>query len=387
MGTNHPPLPVVSTRNAVAAVSCGQCHYAEPCGGLEDEQPTLWGCFAACQDNKHCGLYDWTCPCRPTEFGRRWNEVGGLKQRPVGELRACTEPSLPLYLPMVVTHGLRTVGIVSIETAAITTFELIRGRRGKAQVVASSPEELRRRCRLPLTSRILLVSVANDKVLAKWWSTRKRHNLPEQLAKLGVFGITVPNFSFFSDAPRPHTLWNRARMIRCAEEFSAAGLSVILHVNAQTKADWTYWADILREQPEHRYVAKEFQTGLLNPAKARQALQDIVRLQDRIGRELHPILIGAARLMDEVPRYFSAFTLIDSRPWMTTIKRQQAVSGDEKLTWRSHPTGQGESLDLLLEHNRTTYTEDIHHRVSRSSSGLMSGRGEVPTLDASSTTT
>lgn len=379
--TSDKKLPLMNFGQAPAAsVACGQCHYLTQCGGLDETQPSLWGCFTKCRDGL-CGTYDWTCPCRMPEFVRRWSEVGGVRQRPVGELMACTAPKLPLYMPMVVTHGLKTVRTVPVDTAAITTYELIRGRQGVRRARAKDPSELRRALKLPLTSRILLVSVANDIQLATWWATRKKNELPTQLAQLGIMGVTVPNFSFFTDAPRTHTLWNRARMMRCAEEFSAAGLGVILHLNAQTTADWTFWADILREQPLHRYVVKEFQTGLLNPGKARQALNDLARLQDGVGRELHPLLIGGARLVEQAPRYFRSFTIIDSRPWMTTIKRQQAVLVDGELKWHSHPTEQGESLDLLLAHNLDVYRESIQERAKGAKARLVMSSDSRPLND------
>lgn len=361
--TKATKLPVLSAvmPSAVPLVSCGPCRFLPSCGGM-DEQLDIAGCFASCKAERRCDEYEWTCPCRPN-YAARWAEVGGYPARQPDFLHACNEPELPPYVPMVITHGLETSQTVSVSTAAITTFELIQGRGARYGVVDQGATELRERLKLPSRCRILLVSVANDRVLAKYWSRRHINDIPQRLAALGVFGITVPNFSFFSDAPRTHTLWNRARMLRCAGEFSSAGLSVVLHLNALTRQDWVFWGELLREHPAHRYVAKEFQTGLLNPSKARAALAELARLQDVIGRDLHPLIIGGQRLLPQLPRYFKRFTLIDSRPWMSTIKRQLYVEQNGRLVEKPHPTESGELLDLLLAQNLDMYKSHVKKQI------------------------
>lgn len=162
-------------------------------------------------------------------------------------------------------------------------------------------------------------------------------------------------------------------MLRCAEEFSAAGLSIILHLNALTRADWDYWAKLLSDHPQHRYIAKEFQTGLMNPGKSTAALHELAALQEKLGRDLHPFIIGGARLARDLPRYFKDFTIIDSRPWMATIYRQQFNLQRGKLISHSHLTGKGEMLDLLLQHNLEQYKQYIFNspQLSRASNEIQ----------------
>lgn len=351
-----PPEGLSTPPHLMAA--CQRCSFESACGGLGEAQEALFGCFSHCQAELQCGSYDWTCPCRP-DFAARWAEVGGWQSQPRAVLRACTEPTLPKYIPMVVTHGLKTRDIVPVSVAAVTTFEFIKGRGRRKYLSAENAALFREQCRLPPDSRVLLVSVGHDGRLATYWQTRLVSELPRRLAALGAIGITVPNFSFFSDAPRTHTLWNRARMLRCADEFSAAGLSIILHLNALTQADWDYWADLLRDYPDHRYVAKEFQTGLLDPDKGMAALKDLAALQDKLGRDLHPLIIGGPRFAAQLPKYFRNFTIIDSRPWMRTIKRRLLEVVKGKLKERRHLTAPGELLDLLLAHNLKVCSEHL----------------------------
>lgn len=380
---SHVSLPVLPSANITrplpSMASCQRCRFEDVCGGLDELQGSLFGCFSSCRAELQCGNYDWTCPCRP-DFVSRWAEVGGWPPRPPVSLRACTEPTLPTYMPMVVTHGLKTRDVVPVPVAAVTTFELIKGRGKRRHVDAENAAEFREQCRLPQDSRVLLVSVGHDGRLASYWRTRLQSELPQQLANLGVLGITVPNFSFFTDAPRTHTIWNRARMLRCAEEFSTAGLSVILHLNALTNADWDYWGSLLRDHPQHRYVAKEFQTGLLDPDKSDMAIKELAVLQDKLGRELHPLIIGGPRLAAKLPGYFKHFTIIDSKPWMATIKRRLLEAKNGKIKERQHLTDKGELLDLLLSHNLEQSTERLAAAFGKKN--VMPAQSDPPRADA-----
>ena len=76
------------------------------------------------------------------------------------------------------------------------------------------------------------------------------HETAAALARLGTIAMTVPNFSFFENAPRPHTLWNLKRMLIVAEELTTAGLPAVVHLNALTAADWKLWTHFLRVRPE-----------------------------------------------------------------------------------------------------------------------------------------
>ena len=88
-----------------------------------------------------------------------------------------------------------------------------------------------------------------------------RIHLAEIFADLDIAAITPPNFSFFLDVPRPHSLYNRKRMLRVADEFLRHGIPVAPHLNATNEADWDFWISLFRDSPELSVYCKEFQTG------------------------------------------------------------------------------------------------------------------------------
>ena len=57
-------------------------------------------------------------------------------------------------------------------------------------------------------------------------------DLAQRIANLKFAAVTVPNYSYFTDAPRTDILWNRKRAMIVTEELSAAGALVIPHLNA-----------------------------------------------------------------------------------------------------------------------------------------------------------
>jgi hypothetical protein len=90
----------------------------------------------------------------------------------------------------------------------------------------------------------LLLSIGKDNRLEHHWRYSASRHLAEYLASLGISHITAPNFSFALNDPRPEHLVNRSRSLREAERFTAAGLSVVPHVNAFNQADWEAWRDV-----------------------------------------------------------------------------------------------------------------------------------------------
>ncbi len=169
-------------------------------------------------------------------------------------------------------RGLDREVAVEAKVAAISIKDLFRAREdGHLEVVAEDPVSLRRRFGLRDDSQVLLVCIADDRPLERYWAHRRLDDLPARIAKLGLLGVTLPNYSFFSDAPRTHTMWNRRRMFRTGEELSGAGIAVVPHLNALTSEDWRFWKDFLVAHREVDVVAKEFQTGLRDKNKAASA--------------------------------------------------------------------------------------------------------------------
>jgi hypothetical protein len=220
--------------------------------------------------------------------------------------------------------------------------------------------ELRDRFLLGDRTKPLLVSVATDPELEKYWAHESEHDVPSQLSALEPWAMTTPNFSFFDQVPRPHILHNRARIVSSALALSAGGVASILHVNAQTPADWRFWAELLRNQPHVRFVAKEFQTGTRNDwRRANEMIDGLRSVRDAIGRELHPIIVGGTQYAPHITKHFSAATFVDSRPFMCTMKRRRLELNWPLVRWVENPTPEGAALDDLLEHNIRAYTRYV----------------------------
>src|SRR5436305_1475916 len=71
------------------------------------------------------------------------------------------------------------------------------------------------------------------------------------------------------------------------------------------------------------YVVKEFRTGKVNPGRGRRAIEDLKQLQQDLGRDIHPIVVGGAQFIEQVAVAFKNFTLIDSTPAMKALKRRR----------------------------------------------------------------
>lgn len=349
-----------SLAKAPLAGACALCS-----GGTCGARPGLWGCFSECI-GCNPNTCDWTCPHpdKMDTFVDRWREVGGFPARTTKPLRAPNVVDFPTYVP-VIQHGYKFDQPLNLPAVALPTFKVLRKRRnGTYGGRSDGSAALRREFGAAPNARVLLVSVARDKHLEAYWRARRLDNVPQQIATMGVDAVTVPNFSFFEDSPRTHLLWNLRRMAKVAEELSDAGVGVIPHVNALIEADWDYWVDLLKAQEQIRFVAKEFQTGLARREAGRRAFDQLCRLQDRVGRALHPILIGGGRFASDLPRHFARFTIVDSVPFMRTLHRQVAmVSEAGNLRWLPQETPQGSSLNALWSLNIEQYRRWLNQRA------------------------
>src|SRR5207244_4512158 len=104
--------------------------------------------------------------------------------------------------------------------------------------------------------------------------------------------------------------------------------------------------NFLREHPEVTCVTVELQTGaLLDEEFGAYTFQQLVNLQNHLGRRLHFLLVGAARFYPQAAATLKSFSLIDSRLFICAHKRKMLVkthNGD--FTWKHYPTQNGASL-------------------------------------------
>lgn len=291
-------------------------------------------------------------PLLPDRFDELWEDVGGLLDFRVGRLLGVNPATLPDYVPVLQHEGSRSrppeVAVVSIPL-----FQVLRNRRdGSYGPRFVDGAALRQRFNLGRNTQIVLRGVDDDRKLERFWQYHRVHNVGAALAKLDLAGVTVPNFSFFTDATRFQILRNRKRIVLTCERLSEAGVKVIPHLNALTRTDWKFWAEFLNEHPEITVICKEFQTGLKEAANGLKAYRELVDLQDAVGRPLHPILVAGGRYYQEALRDFSAgFTVLDSTAFMGALARQVLVDAGARQKWMKRPTPCGVPIDDHFDAN------------------------------------
>lgn len=325
-------------------LGCQACPFLPDCGGVFSDYDCLGSC---CGDPEHCQI---ACP-RSHHFGEVVQDSGGWNRRipTLKQNRAC---SLPLYVPCI-QNGSQRHEPLSVPVVAVPTFTVT---RHVTRQRFSSAADFRNHFGLSPQSRVILLSVKDDPDLESYWKYSESRLLPEYLATLGVEHITAPNFSLANNVPRTEHLVNLARSLRCIEEFSRAGMSVIPHLNSCNERQWRFWADFLKEHPEITLVAKEFQTGAAIPRIAQWHIEQLQMVQERIGRGLHLLAVGGRRHMGLLLK-LEQFTIIDSVPFLRTIFRRRMSRVDGR--WAIHLTRRGEPLDGLLRHNVDVYSAGV----------------------------
>lgn len=343
------------------SAKCTGCIFFADCGGIEPRRSLFReDCFDinCCRD----GSCDNVCPYKG-DFPSRCQEVGGIR---FDELRPIEQTPVPIprYVPLV-HHGYSRVEALDCPVVALSTSEVFRlDRSGVYRPIAETAEALRSLFRLQPSTKIILRGTAKDPPLERYWKHRRRDGAPGRMAALGLSLVVGPNYSHFLNVPRTDNLFNRKRQLICLGEMAGAGLNVVPHLNAVMPGDWSFWKDYLRSNPSIRQVAVEFQTGNKRGAEGTKAVLRLSRLQDQLGRCLHPILIGGAQFLTRVAWEFGDFTLIDSTPFMKGVNRLAFDATKAGRAWVERPTPPGEPIDPLIAQNIAEYSTWVDRRCS-----------------------
>lgn len=356
-------MSVLATRrkkyrpHGTVAASCPHCAYFGICGGIDTGFPLL-NCFDMfCPGDGRCHH---VCPCQP-DFIESMRDIRGLRFDDLNEIDQ-VPLDLPIYIP-VVHHGYRRVVPLNWPVVALDTYECFRLRSGVYTPIARSPEELRAAFRIGNKTQVVMRGTAKDKPLEKYWENRRPSRVPEQIFALVVLAAIGPNFSHFLGVPRTDNLFNRKRQLICLEEFCVAGVPPIPHLNAVMPGDWRFWREYLSTNSSVRVVAIEFQTGNRTPREGRKALNTLARIQEDIGRFLHPVLVGGGQFIDFVAERFDKFTLMDSEPFMKAIKRRAFEPKAGGRSWRESYSLERQPIDNLVLRNIEGYSEWVESRL------------------------
>lgn len=330
---------------------CADCVALPSCGGHELPLMRAFGCTRKLTDGKEVDSDDMN-PLDDRRFWELWNDVDGLLDFQVGRIRGADPRKFPTYVPVIQHEGSRSrppeAGVV-----AIPLFQILRNRRGGSYGSRFfDGAMLRHRFNLRPETGVILRGVDDDRKLERFWQLAWKNGVGADLAKLGVIGVTIPNFSFFTDATRFQILRNRKRIVLTAERLSAAGVDVIPHLNALSRSDWDFWADFLGGHPEITVVAKEFQTGLKAGEEGARAYRELVDLQEKLRRPIHPFLVAGSRFYKDARRDFpKGFTISDSTAFMGALARQVLHDDGTCRRWVSRPTELGAPVDEHFDQN------------------------------------
>jgi hypothetical protein len=272
-----------------------------------------------CPNNRH-----WRRDMRDLA-GLRFDNLPPLTQQAV---------ELPLYVPLI-DHRNAHREVLDVLVVALKTSEVFRLKGRRYEAVAPDAAGLRAYFRLAPNTRIILRGTGKPDALELYWQHRQRDRVPDQMARLGVDLVIGPNFCHPLNRVRTETLASRMRQLICLGEMQSAALSPVPHLSAVQPADWSFWHSYLRDRPDIRFVAVEFQTGNKQPGEGRKVIDRLAATQDSLGRKIHLLAIGAGQYVSEVAACVGPFSLIDSVPFMKAVGGHLAFTPERNRPgWR-----------------------------------------------------
>ena len=329
------------------ALGCETCQDLSRCGGVHTDAGVFdCGDLCSCRDKSEC---DMVCRFNPGHFVRRMREVDGLSFGTVPRVPAVDRPMLPGVVPFV-DHKYRRSRILAERVVAISLYKLVNLGTGALQV--QTRDELSARFLVPANATVVVSGVGKDPQVERWWELDNRTVMLDGLRNLGVGLITVPNFSVLNDVPRTDNLHSMKRIALAWSEIVAAGIPGALHINARTEFDYYRWSEFIAERPEINTLAFEFGTGAGRAGRIDWHVKQLCRIARSVGRPLCLLVRGGGRKLDELRSHFVSVVLLDTSAFAKTMRRRRAHLDERgRLRWQRFPTGAGEALDELLDHN------------------------------------
>ncbi len=292
------------------------------------------------------------CRNKPQTFFRRYQEVGGFDLASTPRVPARTIPPLPDVIPLI-DHKYSRKAFLPERVVAVSLYKLFNRSTGEPHVRTRA--ELAKRFLIPQDATIVVTGVDRDAKLEAWWAFEDRERLLATLRDLGVALVTGPNFSLFTDTPRPDNLHSMKRIALSWAELMAGGVPAALHLNARTDHDYRRWAQFIREREEVTAVAFEFGTGAGYEGRADWHVDRLSALADRAGRPLTLVLRGGIQALARLRSKFGQVVLIETDAFARTLKRRRAeINAEGRLRWPRITTEEGAPLDELLAHNIAT---------------------------------
>jgi hypothetical protein len=360
--------------HGILARDCPGCVWFDRCGGIEPEH-TLFNtdCFAmtCCKFTgdtalvEKCGL---ACPYNP-RFPELLQDIGGMDTEYLPPL-VQVQVQLPRYIPLI-HHAYSRREPLDWPVVALDTYEVFRLKGDRFLAVAEDAAGLRRAFGLSPTTAVVLRGIGSDCCLERYWEYRRQDAAAQQMARLGLSLVVGPNFSHFLDVPGTERMSNRKRQLVCLDEMLQAGLSPVPHLNAVQPGEWHFWREFLKVNPAVCFVAVEFETGNKSALQGRKVIDHVANLQEAMGRQLQPIVIGGTQFVERVAVRFEQASFIDSTPFVKAVHRQVFDVSARRRPWRASPTMPGEAVDSILADNLREYAAWIEKRWTGSKGHVL----------------
>ena len=238
-----------------SVVNCDTCAYKQSCGGLIDASSFFWGCYYECATSCDSDRCDYTCPYNHKHherlFAERLDEIEGTFNVSAINLKA-PKIGLPHYVPKIHNRSSRS-RCLRWPMVAIPVRALLSKKGRKWVCRFHDPSQLRQHFRLSRQTPYIISCVSHDGDIEVVWDELMYEQFAQKVARLKPAAVIVPNFSFFNEVPRTHTIYNRKRICLASRTLSDAGCPVILPLSALTTHDWDFWYGVLQENPSTTY--------------------------------------------------------------------------------------------------------------------------------------
>lgn len=349
-------------------LGCLGCPDFKYCQGLHTEA-SIFDCndLCSCEDRTKC---DMVCRNKPEEFFERLMEVDGFDLATVPRVAPVALAALPDFVPLIGHKYSRTKKLVE-PVVAVPLYELFHMGTGEPHVRTRS--ELAERFRISTDTKVVVTGVDRDAKVEAWWAFADRERAIQTLRNLGIALVTAPNYSLFTNVPRPDNLHGMKRIALSWAEVMGLGVAAALHLNARTDHDYARWTKFVAERPEVTMVAFEFATGAGYSERLEWHVDRLCALATAAGHELTLIVRGGVRAITRLQANFRQVILIETDPFSRALKRRRAmITESGRLRWTRMLTPKGESIDDLLAHNIITV------RTARTQHGQLSRPARLP---------
>jgi hypothetical protein len=330
------------------ALGCAVCPHLANCGGLCVRAP-IFDCLDMCCNSPE------TCTrvCRKQPVARYVDQLREIDSFELGNVpRApAVEHKIENEVVPLVYHGGRRVETLQNGIFAIRLTDLVNFR--EAQLKFADRAALCAAYRIPADAQIILSGVNQDHRIEPWWRLGDRRiAIIEQMRRIGIDLVTMPNFSVVLDQPRTDDMHAMKRILIVFEEFASGGIACALHPNGRTERDFERWASEIAARTEVQTLSYEFITGPGRKARQGWHLDQLAGLAAAAGRDLDIVVRGDPEVIHFLRRHFRKVIYIETTAFMKTLKRQRAErDGNNSLRWNPNPTAAGQSLDDLFNHN------------------------------------